>query len=104
MELLLVLLFFQLGVQLGCFNEILLKDNGFYSHPGPFLLSLSSVWVEGRDEPDPSAHVDWHPKVTVAQSPALNQKSLSESLADRISCVYCPGTSDRARGNSLKLH
>lgn len=43
---------------LRCFDEILLKDAGFYSHPGPFALSLSSVWVEGRDEPNPSAPMD----------------------------------------------
>lgn len=54
---LLVVLRAVLSVQcsIGCFeNSPLLKDAGFYSHPGPSY----SVWVESGDEPNPSAHMD----------------------------------------------
>lgn len=48
---------------------------------------LSSVWVEGTDGSNASAHMDRHPKVTLVQSPASNLKSLSEALVDRNSCA-----------------
>lgn len=65
-------LFFQSGVQLDGLMKFSSPQRCWHiiSHPGPFSLrSLVLSVVEGRDEPNPSGHMGWHPKVTLAQSP-----------------------------------